>query len=321
MWAGPENLSRAMKAGTVRVEGGPRTKPVRLKLGFAREDFSFAVDLGMPGGRTAFALDPAIKRECIWTGPAFRPAGLLIDRNGPVLRVLDEAGAMTTLSDALSSFESVMTAFADPKRAPELALVRGCIQSWRFYDHLRTDADAPARSPQVGTYTPVLDHDGSDAAAALQTIREIGDSQGFDDAIADAFPGSSINVDTTGGRFGLVMHQPEMLRPLAASELSDGTLRYILLVAALLTPRPPELLVLNEPETSLHPDLIAPLARLIVATADRSQVIVVSHNDQLTSALARQPDASLIRLCKTLGETVIDGQSILDRPLWHWPER
>jgi len=59
------------------------------------------------------------------------------------------------------------------------------------------------------------------------------------------------------------MKQHGLLRPLEATELSDGTLRYLLWIAALLTPRPPALMVLNEPETSLHPDLLAPLGRLI----------------------------------------------------------
>ena len=68
------------------------------------------------------------------------------------------------------------------------------------------------------------------------------------------------------------MRQHGLLRPLKASELSDGTLRYLLLVAALLSPRPPTLMILNEPETSLHPDLLPPLARLIeqAASAGRS---------------------------------------------------
>ena len=60
------------------------------------------------------------------------------------------------------------------------------------------------------------------------------------------------------------MRQHGLLRPLLASELSDGTLRYLLLIAALLSPRPPALMILNEPETSLHPDLLPSLARLIV---------------------------------------------------------
>ena len=66
-----------------------------------------------------------------------------------------------------------------------------------------------------------------------------------------------------------------------AAELSDGTLRYLLLIAALLSPRPPDLMILNEPETSLHPDLLPPLARLIAQAAQRTQIIVVSHAEPL----------------------------------------
>ena len=51
--------------------------------------------------------------------------------------------------------------------------VREAVRGWRFYDHFRTDSDSPARAAQVGTFTPVLHHDGSNLAAALQTILEI----------------------------------------------------------------------------------------------------------------------------------------------------
>src|SRR5262249_57455300 len=104
-------------------------------------------------------------------------------------------------------------------------------------------------------------------------------------AIEDAFPGSSIVIDENDGIFELRMHQHGLLRSLRVSELSDGTLRYLLLVAALMTPRPPPLAVLNEPETSLHPDLIAPLARLIVNASQRTQLIVVTHCAKLVELL------------------------------------
>ena len=64
---------------------------------------------------------------------------------------------------------------------------------------------------------------------------------------------AAVEIGAEAGRFTLAMRQSGLLRPLAAEELSDGTLRYLLLVAALLSPRPPQLLVLNEPETSLTP--------------------------------------------------------------------
>ncbi len=99
--------------------------------------------------------------------------------------------------------------------------------------------------------------------------------------------------------------------------MSDGTLRYLLLTAALLSPRPPELMILNEPETSLHPDLLAPLARLIAAASRRSQIIVVSHAQTLASAL-REEGAMEIILLKRLGETLVDGE---EAPMWRWPSR
>ena len=136
-------------------------------------------------------------------------------------------------------------------------MLRERIRSWRFYDHLRTDAGAPARMAQIGTRTPVLSHDSANLAAALRAIREIRDDQAMGGAVDHAFPGSSIQIVGAGGRFELAFRQPGLQRPLRAAELSDGTLRYLLWVAALLTPRPPELLVLNEPETSLHPELIS----------------------------------------------------------------
>ena len=72
--------------------------------------------------------------------------------------------------------------------------------------------------------------------------------------------------------FSVRLHQHGLLRPLSGAELSDGTLRYLLLMAALLTPRPPSMMVLNEPETSLHPDLLPALARLIVNASQHCQV-------------------------------------------------
>ncbi len=71
-WAGPEKISARMRSGEVLVQGGPRKKPVKLRLGFASEDFGYSIDLGLPApSSSAFALDPEIKRECIWAGPCY----------------------------------------------------------------------------------------------------------------------------------------------------------------------------------------------------------------------------------------------------------
>lgn len=207
----------------------------------------------------------------------------------------------------LNPFESLFGQIADAQSAPEVLTLRETIRGWRFYDHFRSDADAPARLPQLATRTPMLSHDGRDVAAAWQTILEIGDARALDAAVVDAFPGAEVKVCNTDGRFLLHFSQHGLLRPLSAAELSDGTLRYLLWIAALHTPRPPPLMVLNEPETSLHPDLLQPLARLIADAATRTQVWVVSHAPRLIAALEDQPHCHTIRLEKELSQTVVSG--------------
>ncbi len=322
-WAGPENISRRMRNGEVQVQGGPRKDLVRLRLGFAAEDFSYAISLGLPSPPNvsgAFALDPEIKRECIWAGPLYRPASLLVDRAGPMIRAR-EGRSWDVLAQHTPTFDSLFDQVGNLRTSPEVLHLRENIRGWRFYDHFRSDADAPARKPQLGTRTPVLHHDGRDLAAALQTIREIGESEALDAAISDAFPGARVQVNAQGGGlFALEFYQQGLLRPLSAAELSDGTLRYLLLIAALLTPRPPTMMVLNEPETSLHPDLLPALARLIIRASHVCQVWVVSHASRLIAALEQDLECNCIVLEKNLGQTGIVGQGMLDQPAWHWPD-
>lgn len=321
LWAGTETISRGMRAREMPVQGGPRKGPVSLRLGFGGSEMSYAIDLGLPTpSSSAFSRDPEIKQEQIWAGPRPRPASLLVERRGALVRTR-EGRSWEVLSKELPSFDSMLTQLADPVRAPEVLALREEIRSWRFYDQFRADADAPAREARLGTRTTVLSHDGRDLAAALQTLREIGDAPALDEAIDDAFPGARLSIRIDDGRFEAELQQEGLLRPLRAAELSDGTLRGLLWIAALLTPRPPALMVLNEPETSLHPDLMPALARLIRRAAQKTQVWVVSHASRLIAALEEDPDCQSITLEKDLGETRIAGQGLLDRPPWEWPER
>ena len=328
LWAGPETIGRAVREGTHPVQGVKRTKPVSLLLGFGGDDFSYAIDFGLPagGGQGLFALDPEIKRESIWNGPMLRPSAVLCERDNGIVRIRDDRRAWSE-PHAIRPYDSMLSEFADPRQAPEVLRVREQIRSWRFYDHIRTDATAPARAVQIGTRTPVMSADGADLAAALQTIRETGDAAALDQAVDLAFPRSRVTVESEGGgRLALRLHQHGLLRPLGAAELSDGTLRYLLWAAALLAPRPAGLLVLNEPETSLHWQLLAPLANLIAAAAGRSQIIAVSHSQTLINALQRATAqagiaTATIELVKDFGETFVAGREPLDGPAWHWPKR
>jgi predicted ATPase len=320
-WAGPETITQRMRNGEIPIQATMRHGAKRLRLGFAGEDFSYSIALGLQEpSLSAFSLDPEIKRECIWSGPFYRPASLLVDRDGPMIRTRVGRG-WEVLAQRTPNFDSLFDQVGSLRTSPEVLQLREFIRRWRFYDHFRSDAEAPARQPQLGTRTPVLHHDGRDLAAALQTIREIGDPEALQAAISDAFPGATLNIALLqGGRFAIEFYQEGLLRPLSAAELSDGTLRYLLLVAALLTPRPPTLMVLNEPETSLHPDLLPALARLIIRASEQCQVWVVSHARRLISALQQDPECNCIVLEKDFGQTGMVGQRMLDEPVWYWPD-
>jgi predicted ATPase len=324
-WAGPETIARSVRQGTHAVEGLAKRRAASLKLGFGGDTYGYSIDLGYPPPPpppTMFELDPRVKRECLWHGPLYRKASALVDRRNNFVwlsTTRDEEPVM--LTQHLSDTDSMLASVADPQRAPEMLAVREALRGWRFYDHFRTDADSPARIPQIGTYTPVLHSDGSNVAAALQTITEIRSDEALANTIHDAFPGSHLSVQNQSGRFELQLYQHGLLRPLSAAELSDGTLRYLLLTAALLTPRPPELMVLNEPETSLHPDVLPALARLILAAAAQTQIIVVSHAEVLVEALAEASICNRLHLLKDFGETVVQGRDLLSKPRWNWPAR
>jgi predicted ATPase len=319
LWAGPENFSRAMRQGVQPIQGTARNNPISLKLGFASDDYGYAIDLGIPPPcpPSVFAKDPEIKLESLWTGNTLQRANCFAERHGPSVRIRDGKGAWQQAFYDLAPFDSMLTHASDPREATELLQMRERMRAWRFYDHFRTDGEAPARRRQIGTRTPVLASDGADLAAAIATIQEIGAEDELDAAIADAFPGGAIEIGIADGYFEVEMRQHGLLRPLKTAELSDGTLRYLLLVAALLSPRPPELMILNEPETSLHPDLLPPLARLIALAATRSQMIVVSHAEALVAAL-RDASARQIVLVKQLGETQVPAEEAFT---WNWPAR
>lgn len=322
-WAGPETIARSVKQGVHPVEGLAKRSTASLKLGFGGDDYGYSIDLGYPPpATTMFGMDPRVKRECVWHGPLYRKASAMVDRRNNFVwlsTLKDEEPVM--LTQHLADTDSMLASVADPMRAPEMIAVRERMRGWRFYDHFRSDAESPARLAQIGTFSPVLNADGSNMAAALETIIEQRQGGALAAVLEDAFPGSRLWVRDSEGRFEVQLEQHGLLRPLSVAELSDGTLRYLLWMAALLTTRLPALMVLNEPETSLHPELLAPLGRLIARASRETQVIVVSHAQTLIDTMLAETACEHLHLVKEFGETKLEGATLFNTPKWAWPER
>jgi len=294
---------------------GPRRKePVRLSLAVKFEQFSYIIECGLPvPSQSLFCLDPEVKEERIFWHEGGKKSQLLGRKNLTVW-ARDGEGKKVEYPLMVSPSESVLAEIREPHRFPELSMLRQEFLQWRFYHHFRTDLDSPIRQPQVGVRTPVLSHDGRDLAAAIQTILEIGRGDVFFQALTAAFPGAELQIGSQH-RFSFRMRLPGISRFFEAPELSDGTLQYLCLLTALLSPRPPTLMALNEPESSIHPEMLAPLARLMVAASAHSQLWITTHSMQLADAICSDSGCAPIVLDKVDGQTQIQNQRTIERVL------
>ena len=287
---------------------------VQVSLAVQTDTFGYTLECGLPTPReTLFRRDPDVKTERAWLGRASRPSMLFLERDHASASLRTAEGERQDYAGDMEPTETALAQIQDARRFPDVAVVRGHFLRWRFYHHFRVDPESPMRQPRPSTFTPSLASDGADLAAALQTIREIGDVTALDAAVDRMQPGARLEiVDMEGnGWLDVRLHSRGLLRPLDIRELSDGTVRYLSLVAALLSPRPAPLLAFNEPESSLHPDLLSPLASLFVAAAQHSQIWVTTHSDRLARALTEATGRRPIRLKLENGATRIVGQNLM----------
>lgn len=299
-------IQKAMWAGGLR-RGDRKGEPKRMTLAARLADYDYELQLGYPEpSLSLFSLDPLVKEETLWlAGQGRRPSAQVLERRNQSAFLTSVDGVKTTYPLGLQAEESVFGQLSEPHLYPEVSQVRETLRRWRFYHEFAVWPGSPPRAPQVGIRSPVLAHDGGNLASAFQTIVEIGDVELLRSVLADAFPDSRFQVEALHGRFQMLMQRDGILRPLEAAELSDGTLRFLCLAVALLSPRPPAFMALNEPENSLHPDLLPALARLIAEAGRHCQLWVTSHSPRLAELIARHRPLRRFTLTQRDGETVL----------------
>ena len=311
------NLTRA-----IAQEGGiesvlwagrrPAKTPVRLALSAQFETLQYDVEVGLPppppfNTEAAFTIEPLIREEHLVVRTGQRKVAMM-ERKGPMVALRNEDGVREVHKAAVLSSETALAAFRDASRYPEIELVRRELLEWRLYHDFRTDEASAIRQPCHAITTPTLSSDGRDLAAVLATLFMIrGDTVDLESAIEDAFPGARLRAFDEGSWCRLEMQFPDMPRPFGAHELSDGTLKYLCLLGALMGYRLPSLIALNEPEASLHPSLLPPLARLIAQAAQRTRIWIVTHSEALADALYEETGKKARRVIKEDGATNIEG--------------
>jgi predicted ATPase len=302
---------------------GPRRKgaPARMKFAATLTDTSagtelvYEIEVGLPPqipGATAaagaFLREPQIKSEVLSLVTGSRNVRL-VDRQGMSVMARGGDGRPVEVDIDLLASETVLGRLQDPSEYPAMDAVRRTLLEWRFYHDFRTDDASPIRRPCVAVASPTLASDGANLAAVFATLSEIrGDMTDLDHVVGNAFPGAQLVVDPPyeSATFGMSFAEFPR-RVFAPAELSDGTLRFLALAGALMAYRLPPFIALNEPESSLHPDLMAPLADLIVRAGKRTQVWLVTHSERLAELVGRSDGAEIRRVLKKDGATWIDG--------------
>lgn len=152
---------------------------------------------------------------------------------------------------------------------------------------LRTLKRADARSES-------LDEDFGNLALILNRyVRLPKEKQRIIELLKEFNPAiTGFDTEVIGGYVQLRISEGDESFP--ATRLSDGTLRYLCLLAILCDPDPPRLICIEEPEVGLHPDILPTIAKLLVEASERTQLIVTTHSDILVDALSDNPDAILV---------------------------
>jgi len=272
------------------------------------------------GCRCRFALEvfkrSGNKVESQWTGERLDRTNAFAVRIGPSVRIRNGQGEWQQAYQNLDAFDSMMTHCADPTTPSNSLMLRERMGTGGF-TIICARSRCACTQPQIGTYTPVLRVTDRICGGVANHPRDRC-RRAHGCRLADAFPGARVERERHRRIFELEMHQHGLLRPLKAAELSDGTLRYLLLVAALLSPRPRALMILNEPETSLPSDLMPALARLIARHRSGRRPWWFHMPRPRCRARCSRRLARRIILEKQLGETIVrDGAP----PDWSWPSR
>ena len=224
----------------------------------------------------------------------------------PALNV--KAGGRRQLQrDTVVYDESILSQRKDPDQFPELSYLGEFYESIKLYREWEFGPNAVIRQAQRSDTRPSpLAEDFSNLGMFLNRLRQYPTTKAkFFEKLNDIYDGiTDFELNFEGGTVQVFFTEGEFAIP--ANRLSDGSLRYLCLLAILLDPEPPPLIAIEEPEVGLHPDLMHKLADLLLDASNRCQLVVTTHSDILIDALTEHPESVVV--CEKR-----DGQTVMQR--------
>ena len=237
-------------------------------------------------------------------------------QGNPVINVAD--GRPRHLQrENLRPDQSVLAQRKDPDLYPEVTWVGERLgafhtfREWSFGRYVALRQPQPADLPEDR-----LLPDSRNLALVLNQVEHDRGGERLNDLMRRFYPRfERLSTRISGGTVQFYLHEQGFGAPIPATRLSDGTIRFVALAAALLARDPPPLLCVEEPELGLHPDALPLLGELLVEASARTQLVVTTHSDALVSALTDHVDA--VVTCESLGDgTVLRRLNAGDLAAW-----
>jgi len=291
LWKGDANGPAEVDAV---LEGAPTGRPLRYRIRFNAVQSRVEVT------------DEAI--EEIAPAPG-RPLGSDVffyyrfQQGNPVINVAD--GPRYLQRENLLPDQSVLAQRKDPDLYPEVTWVGERLgafhtfREWSFGRYVALRQPQPADLPEDRLLS-----DSRNLALVLNQIEHDSGGTKLNALMQRFYPRfERLSTRISGGTVQFYLHERGFRAPIPATRLSDGTIRFIALTAALLARDPPPLLCIEEPELGLHPDALPLLGELLVEASAKTQLIVTTHSDALVSALTDHVDA--VVACERLGEGTV----------------
>lgn len=232
----------------------------------------------------------------------------------PMLNVKERKRSLRR--EDLDAQQSVLSQRKDPDQYPELSFLGSAYERIRLYRDWRMGRDAPPRRPQDASLpNDFLMEDARNLGMVLSALKlNVPVKRAILEALRQVFDGvTDYEIKIEGSTVQIFLQEERWSVP--ATRLSDGTMRWLALIAVLLHPTPPPLVCIEEPELGLHPDLMPALARLLKQASERMQLVITTHSDGLVDAFTDTPEAVLV--CeRTDGSTTL--RRLEKEPLAEW---
>jgi len=289
------DLIRASAAGELRSFVLSKGGLPRLLWGGSAQQIEFEIDTGPPSCVYPFRLVPVAQSASFRT--AFELLGFqegsmpephLFVRHDDELEVLEGDKTLVRFpAKDLSETETALSMVTALWSHPIPYQFQQQLRAWAIYQDLHVDEDAPIRRSAVSRRETRISYSGQNLIPVLKTLYEGDFKDSIDSGMSAAFPDDYAELSfsqTEPNRIQLCIRRKHGSREDSAADLSDGTLRFLLLLTILATPDPPPLIAIDEPESGLHPSMLPIIAEFAAQAANRTQVILSTHSPQMLDA-------------------------------------